>query len=424
MVMPGHEVVDRAERAIAELVQDANESAASTRTAWVVWMALLGFFVVALAGVSHKDLLLETPVELPLLQVKVPQSSFFLFGPLVLVLMHLNLLMQHVTLSRKLKDVDDRLTRHEGHHLPRQHRLRSLIHSYPMAQAVAGPWRSPVYGFFLHAVTWTTLILLPLLVLLNFQATYLPQHDASTTTWHRIYIVADAVLIVLLGTLILVPDRGFRGALATGATRHPASFAGSGLTATLATLVSFLVATIPDEALDTLATAIWPARIERATGSSREPQGTTAATRRAFWPTVILFDGPIDALAMRPSSPMSRNFVVISTPLVTPSNPEPDDASLNLRGRNLRYATFDRSDLRRADMTGADLTGASLIGTGLIKARLTNTRLTDADLRGASIISTIVKGANFEGARICTEQRFAFLGQDEPNGLVRVACPR
>lgn len=424
MAMPGQEVVDRAERAIGELVQDTNESAAATRTAWVFWMALLGFFVIALAGVSHKDLLLETPVELPLLQVKIPQASFFLFGPLVLVLMHLNLLMQHVTLSRKLKDVDDRLTRHEGHHLPRQHRLRSVIHSYPMAQAVAGPWRSPVYGFFLHAVTWTTLILLPLLVLINFQATYLPQHDAATTGWHRVYIAADALLIVLLGTLILVPDRGFRGALASGASRYPLSVIGSGITAVLAVLFSLLVATIPDETLDTIAAAIWPARIERPTATGPESQVTPDNQRVAFWPTVMLFDGPVDPIAMRPSSPMSRNFVVISTPLVTPVNPEPDDASLSLRGRNLRYATFDRSDLRRVDMTGADLTGASLVGTGLIKARLTNARLAGADLRGAAIISTLVRGASFENAKLCTEQRFAFQGQDEPKGLLRVACPR
>ena len=170
-MLSGHEVMDRVERGIAELIQDTNVSAASARNAWLFFMALIGFFVIALAGVTHKDLLLETPVELPLLQVKIPQASFFLFAPLILVLVHLSLLLQHVTLARKLHDVDDRLISLEGIGFHRQHRLRGLVHAYAMAQAVAGPWRSPVHGVFLHATNWITLVLLPILVLqLRLQA--------------------------------------------------------------------------------------------------------------------------------------------------------------------------------------------------------------------------------------------------------------
>ena len=421
MTLSGHEVIDRIEQSIAQLIHDTNESAAAARTGWVFWMALLGFFVVALAGVSHKDLLLETPVDLPLLQVKVPQASFFLFGPLILVLVHLNLLMQHVTLARKLNEIHDRLSKHEGANYFRQHRLRSLVHSYPLAQATAGPWRSPVYGFFLHAVTWTTLVLLPLLVLLNFQVTYLPLHDSATTGWHRAYLLFDVALIVLLGTLMLVPDRRFRGAFTNGLRARPLSMFGSAATVVLATFLSLLVATIPDETLDRTAAALWPVEINRSAGD----QPGQPPPRTAFGLTAALFDGPIDQVAGRPSSPMSRNLVVINTPLVAPVNPEPDEPSLNLRGRNLRYATFDRSDMRRADMTGADLTGASFVQAGLIKARFNNANLSAVDLRGAALISTLTRGATFDGARLCSDQRvLIFGGPEDPKGLVRVACPR
>jgi ABC-type uncharacterized transport system fused permease/ATPase subunit len=141
MAMSGQEVVDRDDRAIAELIQETNQSASSVAASWVVWIALLAFFVVALAGVTHKDLLLETPVDLPLLQVKIPQASFFLFGPAILVLVHLHLMMQHVSLARRLVEVDRRMTRREGAYPSRDHRLRNLIHSYALAQAIAGPWR-------------------------------------------------------------------------------------------------------------------------------------------------------------------------------------------------------------------------------------------------------------------------------------------
>lgn len=420
MLTSGQDVMDRAERVIAELVHDTNESAAAARTAWLFFMALIAFFVIALAGVDHKDLLLETPVELPLLQVKIPQASFFLFGPLILVLVHLSLLMQHVTLARKLQDVHDRLTKHEGNNFYRQHRLRGLVHSYAMAQTVAGPVRSPVLGFFLHAMNWITLVLLPILVLINFQTTYLPLHDAFATNLHRIYLAIDILILALLGLLIKFPNMRFRGAFVAGLT-NGAAFT-SALVALVALCFSLLVATIPDEPIDRMMADLMPAKIV----NPAAPEG--AKPRTAFWPTTLLFEGPTDEILGRPSSPMSRNLVVINTPLVAPVNPEPDDASLSLRGRDLKYATFDRSDMRRVDFTGADLTGASLFGTILIKARLSRATMTNADMRWSGLISTWARGTKFENTVVCSDQRYLLQtglpANEEIKGLVKQTCTR
>jgi Pentapeptide repeats (8 copies) len=422
MSNPAQDVFDRIERSIGELISDMNTAAGAARNAWLAFMALLAFFVIALAGVSHKDLLVETPIELPLLQVKVPQRSFALYGPLILLLVHLSLLLQHVTLARKVKDVHDRLTKHEGNGSFRQHRLRTLVHSYTVAQAVAGPWRSRLLGFFMHAMNWATLGILPVLVLLNFQITFLPWHDETATWLHRAYLVADVMLLVVLGVLLRAPDRGFFSGLAAGFRDAPVSSIGSIVMAMLAIFFSLLVATIPDEKLDKAASALWSVPV---------PIGATAgpAVRRAFLPTAVLFEGITDEIQGRPDSLFSRNIVVINTSMAAPINPEPDEPSINLRGRDLKYATLDRSDFRRADLTGADLTGASLQQTGLIKARLTKAKLRGADLRNAGMISTFVRGADMEGARICAEQRGIFLisgssNPDEIKGLVKEPCPK
>jgi hypothetical protein len=416
------DIVDRIERSIAELIADMNVSAGAARTAWLAFMALLAFFVVALAGITHKDLLVETPVELPLLQVKVPQRSFALYGPLILLLVHLSLLLQHVTLARKVKDVHDRLTRHEGNNLFRQHRLRTLIHSYTFAQATAGPWRSRVIGAFLHGMNWVTIGLLPVLILLNFQIVFLPWHDETATWTHRVYLAADVFLLMLLGVFLRAPDNSFLAGIAESFKRMPASSAGMVLVGLAAILFSFLVATIPDEPLDRLATRLLPVPV---------PIGTSGGTsgRRAFLPTAYLFEGATDDIQGRPDSMFSRNIVVINTSMATPINPEPDEPSINLRGRDLKYATLDRSDFRRADLTGADLTGASLQQTVLIKTRLIKAKLRGADLRNAAMISTFVRGADLEGARVCAEQRGLFMigssgSQEEFKGLVKEPCPK
>ena len=420
MLDTGQTIADHIERTIADLIGDANQAAAAARTGWMFFMALIAFFVIALAGVTHKDLLLETPVELPLLQVKIPQSSFFLFGPLILLLVHLNLLMQHVPLSRKLREVHRRLTSHEGQGSYRQHRLRSLVNSYAVAQAIAGPWRSRVFGFFLHAVNATTLVLLPILVLLNFQIAYLPWHDATVTMLHRVYLAADILIVVLLGTLIIAPELKFFAALGAVLKGHTGTLMGMLALSVAALVFSNLIATIPDEKLDRTAALLWPVPVD--------PDGhPNRAARMAFWPTAWLFDGKIDQIKGKPESLFSRNLVVINTQLVPLISPEPDDASLNLRGRDLRFATFDRSDMRRADFTGADLTGASLVRTGLIKAQLSRSTMAGTDLRGAGIMSTFARGAKMDGVRVCSTQRMVFISEMTDNqdikGIARETCP-
>jgi Pentapeptide repeats (8 copies) len=422
MSMPGQDVMDRIERNVAELIHDMNTTASSARTAWLGFMALLAFFVIALAGITHRDLLVETAVELPLLQVKIPQRSFLLFGPLILLLVHLGLLLQHVTLARKVGDVHQRLTKMEGNGMFRQHRLRTMVHAYTVTQAVAGPWRSAVLGFFLHAMNWVTLALLPLLVLLNFQVTFLPVHDAGATTLHRVYLIADVALLFTLGVLLCAPDRRFWGGLGAAVRGNPLNALGALAVALTAVFFSLCVATIPGETMDRATTAVWPANVP-SNGAAGQPP------RRAFWPTAALFEGATDDIQGRPDSIFSRNIVVVNTALVVPVTPEPEEPSLNLRGRDLKFASLDRTDMRRADLTGADLTGASLQQTGFIKARLSRAVLRGADLRNAQLISTFIRGADFEGARICAEQRGIFMLQgtanpEEVKGLVKEPCDK
>lgn len=417
MSMPAHEVIDRIERPLAELLHDVNISSTAARNAWLLFLALMAYFFIALAGVSHKDLLLETPIELPLLQVAIPQRSFFLFGPLILVLVHFGLLLQHVMLSRKLREFHSRLSNHEGQGLFRQHRFRVQLSSYTYAQAVAGPYRSPLIAGFLKAMTWITLGLLPFLLLLDFQVTYLPHHDAWVTGLHRFYMVMEFLILLIFGVFLRFPEKGFWAGLFTNIIRHPANFLVTLTMAVSALAFSFLVATIPDEPLDRLAAPFWPVTV---------PYGAPAnqAGRVAFLPTAVLFEGQTDVIRGRPSSPFSRNLVVINTAVVPYLEPDAEGISISLRGRDLKYGTFDRSDLRRSDMTGADLTGASFVATGLIKVRLARAQLRNVDFRHAYLISANLDGAEADGAKICSNQvGLSIVGGEEIlNRFTRMPC--
>jgi uncharacterized protein YjbI with pentapeptide repeats len=90
-----------------------------------------------------------------------------------------------------------------------------------------------------------------------------------------------------------------------------------------------------------------------------------------------------------------RNLVVTDVDLVPDNQVTPGEASLNLRGRDLRYARLERTDLHQADFTGADLEGANFAG-----ADLRNVFMGCVDLNKLLLTDDRV-------AAKCTDARFA-----------------
>jgi hypothetical protein len=53
--------------------------------------------------VTHRDLFLESPINLPLLNVDLPLVGFFMMAPAVLVILHFYVFLQLVGLANKAK---------------------------------------------------------------------------------------------------------------------------------------------------------------------------------------------------------------------------------------------------------------------------------------------------------------------------------
>jgi hypothetical protein len=382
-VYPGAAVIDRIEATFTEMARDVNHASASARNAWMFFMALLAYFFIALAGVTHRDLLLATPVKLPLLEVEIGLRAFFLFGPLILLLIHFGILLQHAMLARKVLELHGGVARFEGVPNFRQHRVRIQLHSYFYTQLIAGPVRSRMFAGFLSLMTWGSLVLLPTLLILDFQVGFLPFHDLDVTWAHRLYLLVDLALIAILGVYMRYPGKSFVSGFGANMALRPFSFLLSALIFMCAIFFSFAIATVPDEALDRTMAAIPQTRTPAPVGDSA---GLKA--RAAFWPTAVLFDGAVDLLSGRPTSIFARNLVVTDADLVRDADVTPGEPTLNLRRRDLRYATFDRTDLHQADMTGAVLTKASLREANLADIKAEKASFQDADLGRAQFIAS------------------------------------
>jgi uncharacterized protein YjbI with pentapeptide repeats len=395
----------------ADLLKAVNDAAGTAQTSWVFFLAQMAFFYITVASVTHKDLLLKTPVQLPLLQTQLSLEFFFQWGPYVFVLLHFGLLLQHEMLARKLKALNDALAPTEGNTLCSSS-LRLELSSYFFAQSMAGPPRSPLLKALMRTMTFLTFGLLPLCLLLFFQIKFLPYHSEDVTSWQRGALFLDLAVVMALGTFLSFPDRPYLEGIFCIMRRRPARFAGAVFIWISALVLSLLVAVVPNGKLEKelLASPLcWKTKV---LDRGNSPQ------RWACLLTAVLFDTQASPTEEDGAAGVfGRSLVVIDQDLVPDKEGEPEKFSLLLAKRNLSYARFDRSDLHRADLREANLSGASLSEANLRDARMGCvdwiqqqgcTILTGASLRGARLENVSLQyaalqradlsGANLQGA--------------------------
>src|ERR1044072_592225 len=121
-----------------ELLDEANGASVPASSAWLAFLFLLAYVVVTLAGVSHKALLLNSPVKLPIINADIPLVGFFQYAPAMLLLVYLSLLVQHVIVGRKYRRFTDAIIAHELE-TGSENAARERVHSYVFSQILAGP---------------------------------------------------------------------------------------------------------------------------------------------------------------------------------------------------------------------------------------------------------------------------------------------
>ncbi len=307
------------------LLDAVNTAAARSNTAWLLFLGLMAYVALTVGALTHRDLLLDAGIVLPLRQVRIDLAGFFTIVPAAFALLHLMLVAQFVLLARKALEFDAALRLLESTDR-RSHPLRLELDSSFFVQAMAGPERSRVVGALLHSIAWLSLLILPLLLLLYMQVAFLPFHHATVTAVQRAVVLADAVLLLPAGVFLMRAETSFLGAVLRLGFNNPGSAAFGVAVLAGAAAVSVL-ATVP-------------------AGSARTGG-----------------NGALFGL-------LARNLDVADANLVSGKEGTAPARPVSLRGRDLRFARLDRADLRQAELTGANLAGASLRGTDLRGARM------------------------------------------------------
>src|ERR1051325_8051981 len=235
-------------------LDEANDTSEPARTAWLAFLFLLAYVVVTLAGVSHKNLLLNSPVKLPIINADIPLVGFFQYAPAMLLLVYLSLLVQHVVLARKYRRFTDAISAYEMR-ARKEHPARELVHSYAFSQMLAGPRPDLVTKVMMQLIVYVTFAVLPIVTLLYFQIKFLPYHEVWITYWHRFAVILGFAMLILLTPIMqhAPPKRKWDIRLGPPAEAWEASGRQVVMILLLLPVIvgfSWLIATVPDEWID------------------------------------------------------------------------------------------------------------------------------------------------------------------------------
>ena len=339
---------------------------------WISYLFALFYFAIAVGAVTHRDLLLESPVKLPFLNVELPLEAFFVLGPVVFLIVHAYVLLHLAFLADKVGAFNAELEAQIG---PGDAKawLRRQLPSNIFVQYLAGPRevQTRAIRILLWLIIGISLVAGPIALLILFQLKFLPYHSEWITWWQRIVVVLDLVLLWKLWPRIA---RGDAAGLRLSDFKRLTVRAWL-LVSILPVLLVVTIATFPGEWLEE---TLPPVRFIPTTWAAWTlPSVEAIQTAGSGWVTLhdLLVAGQVNYVTGRPHSLLSNVLVLPNFEVGDRVKFDPEGKiaissnNVSLRGRSLEGAVLAFAHLRNAGSTGASLARANFIGADLREAK-------------------------------------------------------
>jgi uncharacterized protein YjbI with pentapeptide repeats len=386
------------------------DAAGHVATLWTTYILALLYFYVATAGVTHRDLFLESPIKLPFLSIELPLKGYFWFGPILAWVLHVYVLIHVRLLADKVNGFGADLMTAYPDAQEREHYLRRLpINLFVQQLAAARLSKSQVAKRLLRAILWLTLVALPLGLFVFFELRFLPYHDEPITWLQRLLVVGDLVVLFYFWPGIASsgkhPERP--SSRRWFAYRlPPLSVCVVGV---VAAITVFYTGVFPGEHLDLMYASACSDHCKRLIKQCSEGSDTKYYCYDVASSRLQLREGLSNNPAF-PSIIQLPNFDAANTSVYdSDAKFEAVHATLSMAGRDLVGADLSGGNFRKVDFTDANLSGAQLANANLRDANLNRAHLDFAVLDDAEM-----PGANFRGAsaRLAQFQRATLSGAD------------
>lgn len=401
----------------AGLVAKTFEDGGKHYTALSVSFLLVCLYVlVTVASATHRLLLLGGSLPLPLLNVPIPLKGFFVVAPFLIVVLHVNLLLQSHVLTRRL--VDKRLVELGGDE-------DFLL--FPAFPILVGLWQDKrEVRMLLGSALLVINVVLPLAVLCFAQYKFVPYHSPWVTFVHQILVILDAVIVWRF--VVKLPDRGLNAGAALGVlapvvfyTLFMAVVPGTWvewvwdpfppaalLTRNLELSDELLISEPPPPELLAAFEAKGEERLRAFLDYSVGARLKNRDLRGAELEGAKLFNADLRGADLRGAWMVGADLR--NANLTPPSDSSKMQLPPGIAKSNI-IAALDLKEIRRTRLDGAKLQGANFAGAKLILASLVATDLREAELSGVELTRADLTDANLTSARLGrAELSFAALG--------------
>ncbi len=188
-----------AEPGVEQLLLALNSVAQRIQSLWITFISFGAYLTIAVLGTTHRMLFLEEPVKLPLFNIDLPLTSFYLVAPGFLLIFHFYVLVQLVLLARSASAFENALAAIEPT-AEFSDAVKMRVDNSIFVQLLAGadPERRGRNAWLIRPVAWLTVMILPALLFLLIELQFLPYHHDAVTWFHRALFIFELVFLLLL----------------------------------------------------------------------------------------------------------------------------------------------------------------------------------------------------------------------------------
>lgn len=341
-------------------------------------------FYLLLIVVSTSDAMILMPasqVKLPLLSIPLPLWEFYLIVPLLVVVLHFNLLYNFIQHSKKAhayqqieKDTD---------HLT----VYPLIINFIITHQKTNNSRGLLF------VTWLLIFAFPLGMLCAIQWQFSAYHSTSITLWHFLIVLLDAVVLSVTWHQIFHPSLTKAATSSTNQDTNTAKTATKATTVLQQAKLSWQIGVFVLIALFNLVVLLIF-------------KNTDGQSVQYLMPHLKVQDEVL--LRSKPSDQIIQRYIAMGK---TKEEAYYEYAKgLDLKGRDLRFCDFSgtyliNANLTKADVRGANFSSAALHGSNLTKTKVHqalfyNTNMHYVKLDKVAFRKTKHKAVNFTNAQL------------------------
>ncbi|KJV06932.1 hypothetical protein VZ94_08120 [Methylocucumis oryzae] len=175
----------------AEMMDNLRSEAAELRNFTITFLSLLLYVWLIVVATDHEQILRNTPVKLPLLDVDIPLLGFYGFMPPFLFFIHLYILIQHYLFSQYAFQFEKTLKRER---ISVQKDLRHRLGDLPFLHWLLGQHKG-LMQLLMTLISIVSLIVITPLMFWLMQVRFLPYHDEGIVLCQEIFLTLDVMVL-------------------------------------------------------------------------------------------------------------------------------------------------------------------------------------------------------------------------------------